>query len=117
MALPRMDDEDADHLAEDLADLGRGDEIAGTAEGLAGAVIAVFGVREAEREIIGDADRAVGLDNRLDLFAESGGHVGVLPFQSCSAAWRRARSIAQRPSRIIGEESTMPMVSQFVPRR
>ena len=57
-ATPQIGAPDADQLAEHLADLGRGREIAGRAKRIAGGVIK--GVRR--RHIIGDAHRALCLD-------------------------------------------------------
>ncbi len=108
MAPPGLDKEDADDLAEQLADLRRGDEVAIAAEGVARLVIAVFGIGEAQREIVGDADRAGGADDRLDLLGKWRGHRTA----SALAAARRARQIAQSPISTIGRESSMPMVSQ-----
>ncbi len=56
--------------------------------GLAGSVVAVFGIGEAQRKEIGDADRAVRLDDRLDLLTECGGHAPppVSRDQCCRAA-------------------------------
>ena len=46
-----------DHLAEHLADFGRGDEIAAGAERIAGDVIAVLRMRQAQPHIFGDRHR------------------------------------------------------------
>ncbi|MNY61858.1 hypothetical protein D3C86_1985940 [compost metagenome] len=73
MLLPGMDHEDADHLAEQLADFRRGDEIAVTAEGFARAVITVFRIGEAKREIIRNGDGTVCPDQILDLFGQGSG--------------------------------------------
>jgi hypothetical protein len=57
-AAPQVGEPDADQLAEHLADLGRGDEIAVRAERIAGRVI----MRVRLGHIIGDLDRAFGGD-------------------------------------------------------
>jgi hypothetical protein len=77
-----LNDEHADHFTEQLADFGRGHEIAGTAEGFARLVIAVFRIGQAERKEIGHADRAIRLDDRLDLLTECGGHGSPPPTAS-----------------------------------
>ena len=121
LTLPGVDHEDADHLAEKLADLRRRDEIAMLAERFAGAIIAVFGIRQAEREIIGHADRTVGPDQGLYLFckwcAGRGVHDGLASDHAFTVAATRARMIAQMPTAIIGSDRIIPMVSQFVPSR
>ena len=105
---PGLEQEHADEFAEQLADLGRGDEIAALSERLARAVVAMFRICEAEREIVGDADRARCQDERLDLVAERRGHRRPL---RRALAWR-ARRIAQRPRPTIGSDRSMPIVSQ-----
>ena len=109
MFAPGLDEEDADHFAEQLADFRGGDEIAAAAERIARPVIAMFRIGQAEGEIIGDADRPLRCDDGPDLLRERRGH-------AVRAAIRLAREIAQRPSSSMGTESSMPMVSQ-PPRR
>ncbi len=67
---PDVDEPGADDLAEHLADLRRGHEIAVRAERVARRVVAVRGVAEAKRHVVGDAHRAVRLDEEADLLAE-----------------------------------------------
>ena len=99
---PDMDEPRADDLAEHLAHLRRGDEIAVDAERIARRVVAVLGIAEAKRHVVGDAHRAVRLDERLDLLAERRvAHAGRAAF---------ARSIAATPTSTIGIDSIMPMV-------
>ena len=88
MPLPGMDHEHADHLAEELADFRRGDEIAALSEGLATAVIAVFGVGEAKREVIRHADRSMRADQGLDGVAELCRHAVMLPLSGPPGAQR-----------------------------
>ncbi|MOA68529.1 hypothetical protein D3C78_1961910 [compost metagenome] len=57
-----MHHEDPEHFAEKLADLWRGDEITRTAEGFATLVITVFRIGEAERKIVGNAERTIEPD-------------------------------------------------------
>ena len=97
-------------LAEHLADLGRGGEVAGDAERFARRVIAVLRVEEAGRHVVGDADRPRSGDRRRNAARETV-HAGA------AALGGRAVAIAHAPARTIGSESTMPMVSQPVPSR
>ena len=60
----------ADQLAEHLADLRRGGEVACCAERLARRVIAVIGIEQANRHVVGDGQRAVRLDQFRDLLPE-----------------------------------------------
>ena len=85
--LPGAEQPDADQLAEHLADLRRGDEVAGRAERLARRVVAVVRIEQAKRHVVGDADRAVGLDQADDLFA-----------QPSTSVYARAGSAAGLPS-------------------
>ena len=55
-----------DQLAEHLADLGRGDEVAVGADGIAGDVVAVLGMREAQRHELRDRHRPGGGDAPAD---------------------------------------------------
>ena len=58
---PGLDQPGADDLAEHLADLRRGDEVAARAEGIARHVIAVRRIAEAVRHVFGDASSARSL--------------------------------------------------------
>ncbi len=107
--LPHADRPQADQLAEDLADLGRGDEVAGAAEGVALHVVAVLGVGEAGRHEIGDRDRPAGADLRLELLGERRHAFSTAPGV---CVWRRATTIiVMTPTMIIGTDRSMPMVS------
>ena len=55
-----------DELAEHLADLRRGDEVAGAADGGLPAVVAVLGILQAGLHVVVDADRAVARDARRE---------------------------------------------------
>src|SRR6218665_3687646 len=96
MALPGLHEEDTDHLAEELADFGRRGKIACRAKGLTRLVVSELRVGEAEREVIGDADRSARGDQGLDFFCERRAHRA--PPQVAVAAARRARKIAQSPA-------------------
>lgn len=65
-----MHEEYADHLAEKLTDLRRGGEVASRPERLTDAIVAVLRISKAEGEIVGNADRSIGPDQRLDLVGE-----------------------------------------------
>ncbi len=105
---PRLRRPEAQQFAEHLADLGRGDEIAGGAEGIARGVVAVGRIEQAQAHVVGDAEWSVTADHG----GQSGGErVHAL------AAGLRARATSQMPTASIGAVSTMPMVSQPVPRR
>ncbi len=56
----------SDQLAEHLADLGRGDEVAVAAQRIAVDVIAVLGVRQAQPHIVGDGHRPGGGNEPAD---------------------------------------------------
>ena len=99
----------ADQLAEHLADLGRGDEIAAAPERIARHVVAVLRMAEAERHVVGDRHRPVGLDDAPDLRFERR-HAPRLA-QRCSGGRRIATTIIATPNSSIGIDSTMPMVS------
>ena len=55
-----------DHLAEHLADLGRGDEIAGGAERFVGEVISVFRMRETKPHVFGERHWSGDVDQPSD---------------------------------------------------
>ena len=77
----------ADELAEHLARLGRGGEIAAGAEGIAGEIVAEGGVAEAQGHVAVDADRPPVEDEGADLVAEPR-HAGTL----ARSMFRRGRS-------------------------
>ena len=104
--LPDRRAPEADQLAEHLAHLRRGDEVARSADGPAAAVIAVRGVRQAELHVGGDAERPVPPDSLPDL-RRQGGHDSARPPSRGTGGMRRMR---KRPSTIIGIDSTCPMV-------
>ena len=64
---PDLDRPQAEEFAEHLADLRRGDEIARRAERIAGRVVAMHRMAEAERHVALDRDRAVGGDEPAQL--------------------------------------------------
>ena len=104
--LPGGDRPEADQLAEDLADLGRGDEIAAPSERLARRVIAVGRIAEACRHVFGDRHRPAGVDTRREPLGE--------PRHSpaTAAGFRRdAQIMTAMPAKIIGIDSSMPIVS------
>jgi hypothetical protein len=69
-ALPRHVDPDGDEFAEHLAHLRRGGEIAGRSEGFARRVIAMVRVEQAQRHVLGNADRPRLRHQGGDLFAQ-----------------------------------------------
>src|SRR5215217_2946266 len=71
--LPEIDEEEADELAENLADLGRRDEIASRADGAAGGIVAVTRMAEAEPHVGRDRHRSGFADLRIDLFRKAEG--------------------------------------------
>lgn len=74
-----------DQLTEHLADLGRGGEVAPGAQRVAGAVVAVDRMAEAQGHVAIDADRPVLADQRRDLGSE-GAHASTAALRSASAA-------------------------------
>ena len=56
-----------DDLAEHLADLGRGNEIAAAADGRPASVVAMLGILQARLHVVGDADRSIARDARRQL--------------------------------------------------
>ena len=103
---PGLDQPDGNQFAEHLADLGRRDEVARRAEGLACGVVAMFGIEQADRHVVGDRDRTGSADERGDLLAQA-----VHAAADC-ATCDLARQMAHRPKSTMGVESIMPMVSQ-----
>ncbi len=91
-----------DQLSEDLAHLGRGDEVAGGAQGIAGRVIAeprvLHRLRDGERA--GDADPA----------RDEVGEFRHGASAQVAGASRRERPISQRPTMSTGIDSSWPMV-------
>jgi len=102
---PGLRQPEADELAEHLADLGRGDEVAGRAERVAGDVVAVARVSQAERHVVGDADRPGGADAGADDVGEP-----------AHAARLRASQRKASPISGIGSERSWPMVSPPQPQ-
>ena len=101
-AHPDVGQPHADHLAEHLADLRRGDEVSGTAQRIAARVIAGIGLahilREGDRPGGGDqAAEAIGKGGRLHASpAAKGGRIS-------------ARTTSASPIRIIGMVSHWPI--------
>ena len=87
-AQPEVGEPDADQLAEHLADLGRGGEVALGAERIAGRVI----MRVRLGHVVGDRDRALGGDHGAFSLSASSGSSG-------SSGRRSARTRAARSSR------------------
>ena len=88
----------ADQLAEDLADLGRGDEIALPAQGVAPGVVAIFGIAVRRRHETGDGNRPATRDPLPQLLAEWS-HRG------------NARRTSQIPTRRTGIDRSCPIVA------
>ena len=109
----------ADHFAEELADLGSGDEVAAGAEGFGAHVVAVLRVGQAKRHVVEDGEWPGRLDQRADpcrqrrlvLPALAHGRVSPAFAPASVGGRRRARTIAKRPAAIIGSDRTMPIVS------
>ncbi len=98
--VPGLGRPDADQLAEDLADLRGGDEVARRTEGVAAHVVAVARVAEGERHVAIDGKRPLRGDQGPKFRVERR-HAGV----------RRDRSTSQRPTAISGTERSWPMVA------
>ena len=109
----------ADQLAEHLADLRRGDEVAAAAERLAAHVVAELGVAEAGGHVVGDGDRPVGGSAEsaprgarrllggagVDALAR---HVAACGALSARRAARETRSAADAGERSSGSEGACP---------
>ncbi len=103
---PGLVDPDRDELAEHLAHLGRGDEVAPGAEGLAGRVVAVRRVEQAGGHVVGNGDRPGRFDQPDQLFLQRRHCAGSATVRGFAVA------IAQMPAATIGADRSMPMVSQ-----
>ncbi len=98
---------DADQLAEHLAYLGGGDEIAVAPERIARHVVAVPGIAQAQRHELAHRHRPAALDALPDFSLERGVH----RFQACGNGGRlEAQTISAIPISISGTDSSMPMV-------
>ena len=96
-------------LAEHLADLRRGNEIPSAADRRAAHIVAVLGVGEAERHVLGDRQGPDALNAPSDLRLE---RRRVRRPHGCSAALRRAvTSIRTKPARMSGSDSSIPIVT------
>src|SRR5262249_42117678 len=104
--LPGRETPCPDELAEDLAHLRRGDEIAAATERFAPHVIAIVGITEAGGHIVGDRDRPVRADASSEPFAE-----WRHSWAAIAAGMRRdAHNMTPTPAMIIGMERSIPMV-------
>ena len=97
---PHLGGPEADQLAEHLADLGGGDEIARHAQGVAGGVVA------------GDAEGHVGVEAERSLRRDAGAQVR----RERGHARRAERTRRMRPARSIGNERSWPIVRPQSPR-
>ena len=97
-ASPAIGAPQAQDLAEHLADLGRGGEVAGGPQRIARPVIAVAGMAEGERHVAAHADRPVLTDQGLDLTGERRVVHAVCGLR------RKALRINTRPIRAMGRE-------------
>ena len=68
--MPGHDQPGADEFSENLADLGRGDEVAAGAEGVAGRVVAVCRIEQANRHVVGHGERPGRFNQPGDLLPE-----------------------------------------------
>ena len=94
-----------DQLAEDLADLGRGDEIAGAAERLSGRVIAEFRIVQRDRHVGRQGQRPLGADAAGDPVDEHvAGHGAV------GSGRRRAHRMTTMPVISTGIDNSWPSV-------
>src|SRR5690606_12377680 len=104
--LPCGIEPDTHQLAEHLTYFGSGDKIALAAKWFTCSVVAMLGVEQALRHIVGNADRAGGRNQTLQLVLECRhGRAGM-------RSGRPAVTIAQSPASTIGRLSSIPIVSQ-----
>src|SRR5829696_7266664 len=107
---PDLGGPEADQFAEHLADLGRGREVALRSERIAGCVIAMLGMAEAQGHVALDREWPLQGDDALDL-VEEGRHADVGRASASGRVEPRAASqMATRPTTAMGKESSMPMV-------
>ena len=101
--LPGVGQAKTDEFAEDLTHLGRGDEIAGGAEGVAGRVVAVLRVGQGLGHVVGQAQRSLPAD-ALPKALKQGAHLSY---------WARRcdQTKTPIPIRIMGKDSICPMVA------
>src|SRR5262249_4728187 len=105
---PRLDEKEPYQLAEDLADLGRCDEIAAfftrRTERQTLCVITVFGIVQSRLHVFGDAHRPRGA-NKTEKLLLKGGHVG-------GAGGRKAYQKRKAARAHMGSDKAMPMLNQ-----
>ena len=100
---PGLDQGEAQELAEELADLGGGDEVAGGPQGVAARVVAVLRVGQGERHVAADIDGALLPDHA----AEEGGQLAQ---RVAIRAGRKDQASSRRPASSIGRLSSWPIV-------
>src|SRR3546814_6770948 len=105
---PPLDAPQAEQLAEHLADLRRGDEIARRTERVATDIIAVAGMSERFRHEGGDTDRPLLLDPPAQ---DRGQRRGRGRSHSATAGRRRAWRTISRPTASTGSDRTWPIVT------
>ncbi len=111
-ALPEIGAPQPDQFAEDLADLGRGDEIAGGAERIMPGVIAGLGVVQRHRHERGDRERPLAADPPGDR-RDQVGHRAPPPCHreaAASGGCRRAQTTSATPASRSGIDSSWPIV-------
>ena len=99
---PVLHQRQADQLAEQLADLRRGDEVAGGAQRIAARIVARHWMGQGQRHVAGDRDRAVVEDQPAQAVLER-----AHPMPRPAAGRARTRKM---PKASIGSERSWPMV-------
>src|SRR5690606_26118914 len=107
-ALPAVHAPQADQLAEHLADLRSGDEVAARTERIGAPVVAVLGMAERLGHVLGDGDRPGQADAAEELSGERRHRAdGEEDDAGCTGL---ARTMNRMPKISIGTDSTWPMV-------
>ena len=104
-ALPHQRAPQPDQLAENLADLGGGNEIPAAADRLPGRVIAELGVVERHRHVGRHRKRPLGADTLGDLVGKRAGGHGA-----DRRGVRRAQKMIRRPAIKTGIDKSWPIV-------
>ena len=99
---PDLNHPEADQFTEDLADHGRGDEVAIGPDRRAHGIIAVAGVMQAKVHVLGHADRSGAPDPICEASGQAHG---------ARSPGTRPRRISQAPKATMGRLRIMPMVT------
>ena len=102
--VPQLGAPQPDQLAENLADLGCGREIARGSDGVTPRIIAALSVVQRHRHIGGDGQRALGADPPGDFFREACAH------ERAGTGARNAQAMISTPAISSGIDNSWPIV-------